>query len=148
MHLIFGIKKTPVDYEIHNINATATKLAIITDNTDYKTDVKEALLSNVDSACCVEVFGLEDIKGINVDDYDLVVIMAPVYAGRLQTDARKFIAKNKDNQNLILFMSAGLTENLSTDVDTIVSATMDFDTAKTPQLSVSDVVTSILEKLY
>jgi len=149
---LFGFLKmrgqsTAVENETFNKDATAKKLAIITDNTIYKMGVKNMLVEAVGGDCCVEVFGLEDAGDVVTTDYDLVLVMAPIYAVGLQNDAKAFIKGADSKDNILLFMTTGLASPPDAGVDTIVSATSDFDNAESPQLSIEEVVSLVLERL-
>ncbi len=138
-------KKTAVDYEIFNASASGSKVAVITDNTDYKMGIKNAIVDGVKN-CCVEVYGLEDAKKVNANDYSLVVVMAPVYIGKLQTTAKNYIEKNK-NSNLLLIITSESTQDIGLEIDAIATATLTSSTTQTPKLSYDEILNIINNKL-
>lgn len=142
-------KKTPVDYELHNEEAAGAKIALITDNTEYKMAVKDALVEKAGSELRIEVFGLEDTKVVSASEYDLTVVMAPVYAGRLQTNAKNFIKKNADSANLMLIITAEGTNDIDMQVDTVTMATSSefTDKPENQQLEADEAAEQILAKL-
>ena len=147
----YGIlnKKTPVDHEILNADAQSKKLAIVTDGSEYKAALKAALAEALGADCCIEVFGLQDARKVNTEDYDLVVVMAPVYIGRLQTSAKNFVVKNEDSGNLMLIITAEGTNDIDMGVDTVTMATTaEFSDAPTnPMYTAEEAAQMIVDKL-
>jgi hypothetical protein len=135
------------DSFIINEDAKGGRIALILDNSDYKNELARIIGSNLGLDIRTDGFGLEDITEINSSEYDAVVVMAPVYAGRLQTDAKKWIKSISASDNIILFVTSnGLTE-ISMPVDTVSSATPQMGETDTIPASLYDMADIIIEKI-
>lgn len=149
--VFFGItgQKTKLEHKTYNKDASEKKLAIITDNTEYKSQLYEACADKAGSGCLVDVFGLEDTAKVNTDDYDLVAVVAPVYIGKLQSNAKKFIEKNSSSDNLMLIATSEGINDIGLDVDTVTTATSSqfSDQPEAPMLSVDEISDMIIERL-
>ena len=149
--VFFGItgQNTKLEHKTYNQDASGKKLAIITDNTEYKSQLYEACAQKADSGCLVEVYGLEDAAKVDANDYDLVAVVAPVYIGRLQSNAKRYIEKNSSSENLMLIVTSEGINDLDLDVDAVTTATSSqfSDEPEAPILSVDEVSDMIVERL-
>lgn len=138
-----------LDEKSYNINTTGKQLAIISDDSHYKQNTIAGIAENIDNNIRIDVFGLQDTKKVKYDNYDVIFVMAPVYMGGLQNDAKKWISKADNKDNIILLITSGSNTHIDLGVDTITSATGDIniESIQLHQKDIKDIVNTILEKL-
>jgi hypothetical protein len=144
----FG-RKTPIGYEAHNLGSPGRKLALVTDGSEYKLELKEALIETLGESCSIEVFGLQDTRKVDVKGYDLVVVAAPVYVKKLQTNAKNFVRRNSGSGNLMLIITSEGTDDIDMGVDTVTMATSSefTDTPTNPMYGADEAAQMIADKL-
>ena len=142
-------RKTPVEHEAFGMDGADKKLAVITDGSEFKTELKDMLLRNANDGLGVEVFGLTDAKKVNSEDYNLVVVIAPTYIGKLQLNAKNYVKKHSDDGNLLLIVTSEGDNEINLGVDTVTMATSSqfTETPEVPMLSIDDVCDMIMEKM-
>ena len=142
-------RKTSIEAKSVNMDTASKKLAIIADGSQYKLELIDKLLYQSESDIGIDIFGLEDAKDAGPAGYDLVVVTAPVYIGKLQLNAKSYVAKYSDADNIFVIVTCEGENDIGLDVDSVSMATsLQFsDEAKVPQLSVDEVYDMIMERL-
>lgn len=130
-----------------NEMSTGGRVAIIRDNSEYKNELSRKIASELGLDIRTDGFGIEDIKEVDNSIYDAVVVMAPVYAGKLQNDAKRWIKNISATDNIILFITTGGLTEIDMDVDTVTSATPQMDSTKTLPIPIDEVLDMIIERI-
>lgn len=120
------------------------RICIVMDSSDFKEQVANRIIAEVRGDYAVEIYGLDTLKKIDNKDYEIVVIMAPVYIGDLQTDAKSWIGNCETTDNIFLVYTSATTTNIDLGVDTVSSATIKNNQA---DMEIETIVASILAKL-
>ena len=130
-----------------NEGAEGGKVAIILDNSEYKDELARMIGSRLGLDVQTDGFGLQNIKEVNNSEYDAVIVMAPVYAGKLQRDVKKWIEGISTRDNIILFVTNGGQSEIAMPVDTVSSATPQMEGSKAEPVPVSDMADILIEKI-
>ncbi len=130
-----------------NENAKSGVVALILDNSEYKNELARTIGSKLGLDIRIDGFGLQDIHEVNNSAYDAVVVMAPVYAGRLQRDAKKWINGISASDNIILFVTSRGMTDIEMKVDTVSSATPQIGETKALPADVNDMADILIGKI-
>ena len=109
---------------------TATKrVYIATDKSEWKLEVIHQVISTLQDRVNFRVENLTSLPLVKLDEWDAVLIVAPVYMATLQADAANFAKAAPDKSKLLLLGTAGKSEIKIDGVDSITAAST--ETAET-----------------
>jgi len=137
------------EYEgfVQNPEAGNKAVAIILDGSEYKIELAETIAGRLGTDVRVEAYGLQNLRKIDNEDYDAVVVMAPVYVGRLQTGAFRWVNRLKNPDNTILVITSAGNTDCDVPVDTFTTATLHEYEVTSEPVEINEMTTRILTKI-
>ena len=133
----FLASSNPIEPFGSNSPTAVKKVYVAMDKSEWKLAAVHKLVDSLKDKVNFTVENLPTLAKLNSAEWDAIVIVAPVYAGALQSDAANFAAHSDAKSKILLLTTSGSVKIALDGVDVLAAASSDAD----------DTITAVGEKL-
>ena len=118
------------------VSEGATKnVYVALDGSPWKVETVKKVLAAFPTQVNFTVENLKTLGTFDPTGYDVVMVVAPLYAGMLQKDAQGFVNSTAEKAKVMLVVTSGSVKLEGTGVDTLTAASTDQDSGATQIIS-------------